>query len=88
MAADPGTPLDVRAARMLCMLAELYGQHDGMRGQFDLRLSHTDLADWLGLSRQRVNFALKQLQDAGLIDQHYAALTVLDLDGLSARARA
>lgn len=87
MAADPGTPLDIRVAHMLSMLAGLYGQRDGARVQFDVRLSQTDLADWLGLSRQRVNFALKHLEEDGLVDLHYATLTITDLPGLIARAQ-
>jgi CRP/FNR family transcriptional regulator, cyclic AMP receptor protein len=35
-----------------------------------------------GLSRQRVNLALRRLSDAGLVQLHARGLTVLDVDGL------
>lgn len=87
LAADPATPLDERVAATLQMLAELYGRPEGGRVVFNVKLSQSDLADWLGLSRQRVNFALKQLEADGLIDLHYATLTITDPAGLAAKAR-
>lgn len=88
LAADPGIALEGRVARMLCLLAQLYGQVADNRVTFEVRLSQADLADWLGLSRQRVNFALKALEAEGLIDLHYSTLVILDLAGTDTRARA
>jgi CRP-like cAMP-binding protein len=87
MAVDSSVPLEARVASMLNMLGNQHGvaQANG-HVVIDVKLSQADLADWLGLSRQRVNFALKQLADEGLISRQYAALTLLDPAGLRARA--
>lgn len=47
-----------------------------------LRITQQELGYLVGLSRQRVNEALKALQAAGLIGVEYGGLRVIDLDGL------
>lgn len=47
-----------------------------------LRITQQELAYLVGLSRQRVNEALRALQAAGLIRVEYGGVQVLDLDGL------
>jgi CRP-like cAMP-binding protein len=47
-----------------------------------LRVTQQELGYVVGLSRQRVNEALKRLQDHGLIRIEYGGVRVLDLDGL------
>ncbi len=47
-----------------------------------LRITQQELAYLVGLSRQRVNEALKSLQDEGLIRIEYGGLRVLDLQAL------
>lgn len=86
LCADPGVPLEARVARTLVMVGRLYGHAAGPHIELDFRLSQTDLADWLGLSRQRVNFALKQLESERLIRLHYSTLTITDPAGLDAVA--
>ncbi len=73
--ADP----DVRVARNLAALFNpvLY---PGV-GQV-LRITQQELAYLVGLSRQRVNEALAELQKTGLIRIEYGGLRVMDLDGL------
>lgn len=83
---DSSVPLEARVASMLLMLGNLHGLEEGGQIVIDAKLSQSDLADWLGLSRQRVNFALKQLADEGLIMRQYAALTLLDPERLRQRA--
>jgi hypothetical protein len=87
LTADPGVPLDVRTAEMLGSLASLYGRPAGSGVELAVKLSQFDLADWLGMSRQRVNFAFKSLEDAGLIQLRYSAISIIDLAALEARAR-
>lgn len=87
LAADPGVPLEARVAGMLLMLADQYGREGAGTVSFDVKLSQTDLADWLGMSRQRVNFMLKQLEAEGLISLRYSSVTILDKAGLAARAQ-
>jgi len=86
LAVDSSVPLEARVASMLLMLGNLYGSAEQGHVVIDVKLSQSDLADWLGLSRQRVNFALKQLADEGLISRQYAALTIIDPAGLRLRA--
>jgi CRP-like cAMP-binding protein len=49
-----------------------------------LRITQQELGYLVGLSRQRVNEALKVLQGQGLIRIEYGGLRVLDLAGLRA----
>ena len=86
LCADPGVPLESRVASTLLMVGRLYGHAAGPHIELDFKLSQTDLADWLGLSRQRVNFALKQLESERLIRLHYSTLTITDPKGLEAVA--
>lgn len=87
LAADPAVPLEKRAAAMLATLATLYGHRVGAGVKLDAKLSQSDLADWLGMSRQRVNFALKQLEGEGLIALGFVEMKIIDIDGLEARAQ-
>ncbi|NUZ05606.1 helix-turn-helix domain-containing protein [Piscinibacter koreensis] len=47
-----------------------------------LRITQQELGYLVGLSRQRVNEALRALQASGLIRVEYGGVSVLDLDGL------
>jgi len=70
---------DARVARSLASLFHpvLY---PGV-GQI-LRITQQELAYLVGLSRQRVNEALRTLQTAGVIRVEYGGLRVLNLDAL------
>lgn len=48
----------------------------------ELQISQEEIGFLAGLSRQRVNQALKSLQEAELLRLEYGKLTILDLDGL------
>lgn len=47
-----------------------------------LQISQEELGYLAGVSRQRVNQALKVLEDAGLVRSEYGGINILDLDGL------
>ena len=70
---------DARVARSLAALFHptLY---PGVRSV--LRITQQELGYLVGLSRQRVNEALKTLQARGLIEVDYGGVRVLDLPGL------
>ena len=88
LGADPSMPLDARLARLLHLLVGLYGRpFEGAGMKLDIRISQTDLADWLGISRQRANFVTQQLKNDGLIALRYSQVTVLDVARLAARAQ-
>lgn len=70
---------DARVARCIASLfsAELYPEP---RAYVDLR--QQEIALLCGVSRQRVNVALRALQDSGLLRVEPRGVTVIDLDGL------
>lgn len=70
---------DERVARSLAALFHplLYPGVGGL-----LRITQQELGYLVGMSRQRVNEALRVLHAAGLIRIEYGGLRVLDLDGL------
>ena len=84
---DPSLPLDTRLARLLHTLSSLYGLQRPEGILLDMKISQSDLADWLGVSRQRINFVIQQLQADGLIHLRYSTVTIVDAAGLVVRAR-
>ncbi|MET0211241.1 MAG: Crp/Fnr family transcriptional regulator [Burkholderiaceae bacterium] len=70
---------DLRVARNLAALFHpmLYPGVGGL-----LRITQQELGHLVGLSRQRVNEALRHLQEHHLIAVEYGGLRVLDLEGL------
>jgi len=80
--------LDVagRVAHRLVELAETYGEPVDGGTRIGLTLSQRELAGWVGSSREAVNKALAQLEDAGLVAREGRRLVVPDLDGLRRRA--
>ena len=70
---------DERVARSLAALfhPQLYPAVGGM-----LRITQQELAYLVGLSRQRVNQALRAMEAAGSIRVEYGGVRVLDLPGL------
>ena len=87
-AASTALPLEARVAAILHILVQLYGlpREHGML--LDIKLSQEDLADLVGVSRQRLNFALKRLEADGLIQLGYASLMISDPARLAALAEA
>jgi hypothetical protein len=47
-----------------------------------VQISQEELSYLAGVSRQRVNLALKVLEQARLVKVDYGVLTILDLEGL------
>jgi DNA-binding GntR family transcriptional regulator len=48
----------------------------------DVQISQEEIGYLSGVSRQRVNQALRVLEGAGLLKVEYGGLRILDLDGL------
>lgn len=69
-------------ARLARCLAALFNPHLNPGISPQLKISQEEIGYLAGASRQRVNGALKLLEEAGLVKLEYGALTVLDLDGL------
>lgn len=87
LTADPSMALEVRLALLLHLLSNLYGRPEGSSVALDMKVSQTDLADWLGVSRQRINFVVQILQREGLISLSYSKVTITNPAGLAARAK-
>ncbi|GAB3628035.1 Crp/Fnr family transcriptional regulator [Pandoraea terrae] len=70
---------DARVARSLSAMFNpyLYPGND-----MTVQISQEELSYLAGVSRQRVNLALKVLEQAGLLKVDYGVLTILDLEGL------
>jgi CRP/FNR family cyclic AMP-dependent transcriptional regulator len=76
-----------RVALRLVELAERYGVSAGNGIRIALPFTQEELAGWIGSSRESVAKALRTLRDGGMIETHRKGMSVLDLDGLRARAR-
>ncbi len=83
----PGIDLPTRMARMVVLLARLHGVSGAAGITLALKMSQADFADLLGVTRQRVNYALKQLRESGLIQVKSSSITVSDLNRLEAYSR-
>lgn len=83
---DSTMSLDVRLARQLHLLSALGGRTRAEGERPVLRLSQADLGDVLGVSRPHANAAVQQLRREGLIELHYATVTIVDPQGLAQRA--
>lgn len=84
LSADPSLPVEVRLARLLLSLASLYGLPRGNGILLDVRLPQSDMADFLGVSRQRINTALRHLQGQGCIATSYSRVVITDTQALQA----
>jgi CRP-like cAMP-binding protein len=73
-----------RVARRLVELAERDGETSSQGVM--VTITQAELAGWAGCSREAANKALSRLSDRGLVVLGRGHLTVIDLDGLRARA--
>ncbi len=71
--------IDARVARAIAALFHPVLQ-PGMESR--IAISQEEIGYLAGISRQRVNRALRLLEDAGFLTTEYGGITVLDLDGL------
>lgn len=75
--------LDNRVAELLARLAQTHGQPAADGQGVVLRISQSDLAAMLSVSRQTINKELRLLERRGLLRVAYGRLTLLDLAGLA-----
>lgn len=69
-------------ARLARCLAALFNPHLNPGISAKLNVSQEELGYLCGASRQRVNGALKALEEARLVRAEYGSITILDLEGL------
>jgi CRP/FNR family transcriptional regulator, cyclic AMP receptor protein len=77
-----------RVASRLVELSESHGEPTDRGIAIALHLSQDELAGWAGCSPKAVVNALQTLRTLGLIETGRRRITVLDADGLRARAQA
>lgn len=82
LSADPSMPVELRLARLILTLAGLYGTKVDTGTRIDINISQVDLADWLGVSRQRVNLAVQQLKANDYVDVSYSTITLTNFSEL------
>lgn len=70
--------------RLAGCLASMYHPQLYPDAEHQLDLSQAELGLLTGLSRQRVNLALRKLEDAGLVTVAYGSVRIESLDGLRA----
>lgn len=72
--------VDTRVARCLAtMIINIWNPQQVLQ----LKISQEEVAQLAGISRQRVNAALKLLEEHGLIKASYNEIQILDIDGLN-----
>lgn len=77
-----------RLARLLCMLADLYGVKMPNGTLIRYHFGQEDLANMIGVTRQWVSSALSKLQREGVIDHRQRNLLIVDLPHLRELASA
>ncbi|MGD9743571.1 MAG: Crp/Fnr family transcriptional regulator, partial [Dongiaceae bacterium] len=80
--------LNARLAGQLQSLSIAHGRDTGDGVRIDIKLSQTDLAEMLGVSREAVNKQLKSWSAIGMLRVDRGFITVLDRHRLAAMAQA
>lgn len=73
-----GKPAQERLTSLLSYLAKSFGEPDKNGRQIKFSLTHQDLANWLGLSRETVSREMKRLQKKGLVSYKNQKIRVLE----------
>lgn len=73
----------VRTARMLVELASLMMRHSGSSSSYEVSITQSELADWIGATRESTARALAGFRRAGLVETCRGRIVVLDVLGLN-----
>ena len=73
----------VRTGRMLVELTSMKMRHGAPSCSFELALTQSDLAGWIGATRESTARALARFRRAGLVETSRGCITVLDVVGLN-----
>ena len=73
----------VRTGRMLVELASMRMRHAGPAVSYELSITQSDLAGWIGATRESTARALARFRRAGLVRTGRGCITVLDVIGLN-----
>lgn len=70
-----------RICRFLCGYVERFGKVDEAGHHvYEGKLSHYDIAKYLGINRVSVTNVIKELQENGIIQKERNKLTILDME--------
>jgi CRP-like cAMP-binding protein len=77
-------PAEARLALILLELSLVAGKpgEEPNSVRIDLPISHSDLAQLIGTSREMVSYVMRRLRDRALLSSARKDITLLDLDGL------
>ena len=73
-----------RVASLLLYLAERFGEPSDDGTRITLRLTHQEMANMIGTTRETVNRALNRFWDDHLVDRRSPQLVLTDMNGLRA----
>ena len=76
-----------RLVSLLLYLAQTFGRKDGGKTIIDLRLSHDDLAAWLGAARETVSRQMEKLEKDGLVAKQDRHIVIPDIEALQQPAK-
>ncbi|MFQ5796262.1 MAG: Crp/Fnr family transcriptional regulator [Candidatus Bipolaricaulia bacterium] len=75
-----------RLSRLLLKLSEEYGQETEVGVEIDLKLTHQELADLIGSTRETTTAMLNRLEDEGILVKGRGQITIKNLEELRERA--
>lgn len=78
--------LETRLARILLYLAQRHGQRSQDRWEITLKITHQEIAELVGGTRENVTMLLNRFEDEGLITKQRYYIAIIDLEGLLKRA--
>lgn len=73
---------ETRLAKRVIALKDIYGKAVGNNIQIELKVSQQDIANLVGVTRERVNKHLKTWERAGIISLQQGRLTIQDIPRL------
>jgi len=78
--------LETRLARTLLYLMQAHGRRREDRWEIALKITHQELAELVGGTRENVTMLLNRFESEGLIAKQRFQIAITDLDGLMERA--
>jgi len=81
------TPVPIRLAQTLHMLAKRFGKRDKQGTLIALRVTHQDIADYIGASRETVSLFLSKFRKQRLITMNVRKIIIPDMKTLKKAAR-
>ncbi len=78
--------LETRLARMLLQLMNKYGRKRHGRWEIELKITHQELAELVGGTRENVTMILNRFEEEGLIAKQRFQIAITDPEQLSKRA--